>query len=123
MPRYDEEYPDLTASLEVSYHYKHRQSNWVFVGGINRALTEGDLMVVFSQMGEIMDIELARTESGHSKGYCFIEYVTFPSAVLAVDNLNGIILADKKIGVTHSTAPKIGEQREEARERRPGGVR
>ena len=44
---------EMGISLEASWHWKYRDSNYVFVGGLDYALTEGDLLCVFSQFGEI----------------------------------------------------------------------
>lgn len=74
-----------------SWHDMYKDSAWIFVGGFPYTLTEGDLVCVFSQYGEIVNINLVRDkESGKSKGFCFICYADQRSTILAVDNLNGI---------------------------------
>lgn len=51
----------------------------------------GDVICVFSQYGEIVNINLIRDKkTGKQKGFCFICYEDQRSTVLAVDNLNGI---------------------------------
>ena len=53
-------------------------------------LTEGDILAVFSQYGEIVDVNLVRNEeTGKSRGLPSICYEDQRSTVLAVDNLNG----------------------------------
>jgi RNA-binding motif X-linked protein 2 len=53
-------------------------------------MTEGDIIVVFSQFGEIVDCRLLRDKNdGKSKGICFLAYEDQRSTILAVDNLNG----------------------------------
>lgn len=53
-------------------------------------MTEGDIIVVFSQFGEIVDCRLLRDkENGKSRGICFLAYEDQRSTTLAVDNFNG----------------------------------
>ena len=53
-------------------------------------LTEGDVICVMSQFGEVEDINLVRDEdTGKSKGFAFLKYEDARSCILAVDNLTG----------------------------------
>lgn len=94
----------------ASWHWQYRNSAWIFVGGLVTKLTEGDVLCVFSQWGEIDDIHLARDESsGKSKGFAFIRYEDARSCLLAVDNMNGTELCSRTISVDHKldyAAPK-----------------
>ncbi|KAJ4918651.1 hypothetical protein JOQ06_022345 [Pogonophryne albipinna] len=86
---------DREASLgvkeSVSWHTEYKDSAWVFVGGFPYELTEGDIICVFSQYGEIVNINLVRDQkTGKSKGFCFICFEDQRSTILAVDNFNGI---------------------------------
>lgn len=66
-------------------------SAWIFIKNLPYELTEGDVITVFSQYGEVVDINLARDkDKGHSKGFCFLCYEDQRSTNLAVDNFNGI---------------------------------
>lgn len=49
-------------------------------------------------------------ESGKSKGFAFLCYEDQRSTVLAVDNLNGITLADRVIRVDHISEYKIPKE-------------
>ncbi len=52
-----------------SWHEQYRDSSYIFVGGLPYDLSEGDIICVFSQWGEIEDINVPRDEStGKSKG-------------------------------------------------------
>ena len=74
-----------------SWHDMYQDSAWIFIGGFPYNLSEGDIICVFSQYGEIVNINLIRNkDSGKSKGFCFICYEDQRSTILAVDNLNGI---------------------------------
>ena len=59
-------------------------------------MNEGDLIIVFSEFGEIVDLNLARDKvTGKSKGFAFIAYEDQRSTILAVDNFNGIDLCGR----------------------------
>ena len=76
----------------ASWHYKYRDSSYIFICGFPKEVTEGDLVIVFSQYGEIVDIRMVRDKkTGKSKGYGYLCYENQKSTILAVDNLNGII--------------------------------
>ena len=57
-----------------SWHEQYRDSSYVFAGGLPYELTEGDVLCVFSQWGEVEDINLVRDEAtGKAKGFAFIK--------------------------------------------------
>ncbi|KAM9326546.1 RNA-binding motif protein, X-linked 2 [Gastrophryne carolinensis] len=86
----------------VSWHQDYKDSAWIFMGGLPFELTEGDIICVFSQYGEVVNINLVRDKaSGKSRGFCFLCYEDQRSTVLAVDNLNGIKLKGRTIRVDH----------------------
>ena len=47
-------------SDSASWHHKFRHSAYIFAGGLPYELTEGDLLAVFAQYGEIVDVNLVR---------------------------------------------------------------
>lgn len=91
-----------TANTPASWHHQYRKSAWVHIGGLSFKLTEGDIICAFSQYGEITQIHMPRDrETGKPRGFCFLCYEDARSAVLAVDNFNGINLAQRVIKVDH----------------------
>ena len=93
---------ELRTSNKTTWHDQYRESAWIFVGGLPYDLTEGDIICVFSQYGEIVNINLIRDKAtGKQKGFCFICYEDQRSTNLAVDNLNGIKLVGKTLRVDH----------------------
>lgn len=83
--------------VKSSWHDQYKNSSWIFVGGLPYDLSEGDVICVFSQYGEIVNINLVRDKkTGKQKGFCFVCYEDQRSTVLAVDNLNGI-----KVNIYH----------------------
>jgi RNA-binding motif X-linked protein 2 len=85
-----------------SWHTDYADSPYVYIGGLDYELTEGDLLRVFSQFGEIGDMDLRRDKkTGKSLGFCFIGYCAIKSTILAVDNMNGVELVGRRITVDH----------------------
>ncbi|XP_053317409.1 RNA-binding motif protein, X-linked 2 [Spea bombifrons] len=92
----------LGVKESVSWHKDYKDSAWIFIGGLPYELTEGDIICVFSQYGEVVNINLVRDKaSGRSRGFCFICYEDQRSTVLAVDNFNGIKVKGRTIRVDH----------------------
>eukprot|EP00954_Amorphochlora_amoebiformis_P014747 1152944-Amorphochlora_amoeboformis.AAC.2 len=103
-----------------SWHEKYKDSAYVFIGGLDYDLTEGDLITIMSQFGEIVDCNLARDkEKGTSKGFAFIAYEDQRSTVLAVDNMNGAKLFDRTLRCDHvleyrkPRKKKVGDDQDE----------
>ena len=44
----------------ASWHYKYRDSAYIYISGFPKEVTEGDLVIVFSQYGEIVDCRIVR---------------------------------------------------------------
>ncbi|XP_072992276.1 zinc finger CCCH domain-containing protein 25-like [Typha latifolia] len=116
----------LGISEEASWHAKYKDSAYIFVGGIPFDLTEGDLLAVFAQYGEIVDVNLVRDKgTGKSKGFAFLAYEDQRSTILAVDNLNGAKILGRIVRVDHVTNYKKKEevdQEKEQNEREARGV-
>eukprot|EP00526_Cylindrotheca_closterium_P015751 CAMPEP_0113625608 /NCGR_PEP_ID=MMETSP0017_2-20120614/13230_1 /TAXON_ID=2856 /ORGANISM="Cylindrotheca closterium" /LENGTH=272 /DNA_ID=CAMNT_0000535733 /DNA_START=48 /DNA_END=866 /DNA_ORIENTATION=- /assembly_acc=CAM_ASM_000147 len=114
------------AGTPASWHSQYRNSPWVYVGNLDHQLTEGDVLCVMSQFGEIEDINLARDEdTGKSRGFAFVKYEDARSCILAVDNLVGIKLCDRSLRVDHMEKyrlPKKLLEQEEAKEAKNFGA-
>jgi RNA-binding motif X-linked protein 2 len=88
--------------ISTSIVYFFIDSAWVFIGGLPYDLSEGDVICVFSQYGEIVNLNLIRDKKTvKQKGFGFLCYEDQRSTVLAVDNLNGIKILGKTIRVDH----------------------
>ena len=110
-----------------SWHEKYQDSAWIYLGGFSFELTEGDLICVLSQWGEVEDIHLVREkETNKSKGFAFVKYEDQRSTILAVDNFNGIKLLGRVLRCDHVEQyrlPKdIREKEEQAFEENPDTV-
>ena len=41
-----------------SWHMEYKDSAWIFLGGLPFEMTEGDVICMFSQYGEVVSVEL-----------------------------------------------------------------
>merc|ERR1712087_433055 len=104
---------ELDQGLEgnQSWHHQFRNSAYIFVGGLHQGFSEGDVVIIFSQFGEIVDVNLVRDKTdGKSKGFAFVCYEDQRSTILAVDNMNGAQVLSRTLRVNHVDkykAPKI----------------
>lgn len=113
-------------SEDASWHAKYKESAYVFVGGLPYDLTEGDLLAVFAQYGEIVDVNLVRDKAtGKSKGFAFLAYQDQRSTTLVVDNLNGANVVGRTVRVDHVAnykKKKEEDEEEEQKKREERGV-
>ncbi|XP_076038228.1 uncharacterized protein LOC143023551 [Oratosquilla oratoria] len=112
---------ELGVDTKKSWHAQYKDSAWVFIGGLQYDLTEGDIICVFSQYGEVVNINLVRDgKTGKSRGFAFLCYEDQRSTILAVDNLNSIKLVGRIIRVDHVEeykVPKMSEEMDEEQRR------
>ena len=89
-------------NLNASWHAKFLKSAWIYIGNLPLELTEGDVLCIISQYGEVEDINLVRDETtGKSRGFGFVKYEDARSCVLAVDNFSGSKILGRSIRVDH----------------------
>jgi len=102
---------ELGTPSSASWHAEYKHSAYVFAGGLPYKLNEGDIIQVFSQVGEIVDCNLLRDgKTGKSKGSCFIAYEDQRSTVLAVDNFNGTKILGRTIYCDHVKQYRIPDE-------------
>ena len=99
-----------------SWHAQYRGNAWVYCGGFDPRLNEGDVLAVFSQYGEVEDLHLVRdADTGKSKGFAFLKYEDERSTVLAVDNLNAAQLMGRTLRVDHTEYRPPKKKKDEER--------
>ncbi|GBG28476.1 RNA-binding motif protein, X-linked 2 [Hondaea fermentalgiana] len=104
----------IAGNLRASWHADYRDTSWVFLGGLDKSLSEGDVLCVFSQVGEVEDLHLVRDEdTGESRGFAFLKYEDWRSTVLAVDNFNSITLLGRQIHVDHTRYERPKKKKDE----------
>lgn len=88
--------------VNKSWHAQYKDSAYVYVGGLPSELSEGDVIVICSQFGEVIDVNMPRDrKTGKTKGFAFICYEDQRSTVLAVDNFNGAKVLGRTIRCDH----------------------
>uniref|UniRef100_A0A1D1ZWK2 RRM domain-containing protein n=1 Tax=Auxenochlorella protothecoides TaxID=3075 RepID=A0A1D1ZWK2_AUXPR len=93
---------ELGLSDKSSWHSRFKHSAYIFAGGLPLNLTEGDLLAIFAQYGEIVDLSLSRDrKTGKPKGFAFLAYEDQRSTVVAVDNLSGAKVSGRTLRVEH----------------------
>lgn len=115
----------------ASWHQQYNDSAYIFIGGLPYDLTEGDVITIFSQYGEVVDVNLPRANpnpsekvdgaassssqqqqqskpvgKGKHRGFGFLMYEDQRSTVLAVDNLNGAQVLGRTLRVDHVASYK-----------------
>ena len=99
----EEELRKGVAGTKASWHCDFQNQAWVYIGGLSPELSEGDIICVFSQYGEVEDIKLMRDKyTGKSRGFCFLKYSDERSTILAVDNFNGTEILYSQLTVDHT---------------------
>ena len=102
---------ELGLPESASWHAKYKHSAYIFVGGLHSDLTEGDVLAILSQYGEIVDVFIPRDErTEKSKGFAFVCYLDQRSTILAVDNLNGSKVLGRILRVDHCEDYRLREE-------------
>ncbi|XP_023640508.1 polyadenylate-binding protein 7 isoform X2 [Capsella rubella] len=71
----------------------------VFVKNLPESVNNAVLQDMFKTFGNIVSCKIATLEDGKSRGYGFVQFEQEEAALAAIENLNGTIVADKKIYV------------------------
>ena len=101
--------------VDKSWHAQYKHSAYVYVGGLPYDLSEGDVIVIFSQFGEIVDVNLPRDkDTGKPKGFAFIAYEDQRSTVLAVDNFNGAKVLGRTLRCDHCNSFREEQKKDAA---------
>src|ERR1700749_4501763 len=89
--------------VEASWHRDYEDTAFIYIGGLDERLTEGDIITIFSQYGEPVFLNLVRDkDTGKSRGFAFLKYEDQRSCDLAVDNLSGAQVLGRLLSVDHA---------------------
>ncbi|PLW29174.1 hypothetical protein PCASD_10935 [Puccinia coronata f. sp. avenae] len=80
----------------------HANDKEIYITCLSRFVQEVDLRKLFNQFGEIKDVRMVLDQSGHSKGFAFVEFQNEMSAKAAL-TMNNVELKKRRIGVTISS--------------------
>lgn len=71
----------------------------IFIKNLDKSIDHKALFDTFSQFGPILSCKIELDEENGSRGYGYIQYANTESADRAVDKVNGMMLAGKKVFV------------------------
>ena len=71
----------------------------VFIKNLDKNIDNKSLYDTFSAFGNILSCKIMTDENGQSKGFGFVHFETQEAADKAIDKVNGMLLADKKVYV------------------------
>ena len=99
----------------------------IFVGNLNVAATESDLRSLFVKHGKVDSVTLVRDrDTGHTRGFAFIEMPNDEEAEAAIQALNGTLLGELQLSVNEARPKLMGldgktpeERRKQARDPLP----
>lgn len=107
-------------SEKASWHARYAHSAYIFAGGLPFDLSEGDILAIFAQYGELTDVNVVKDrDTGKSRGFAFVAYEDQRSTTLAVDNLSGTRVTGRIIRVEHVDNYKRKKAEVEGREASP----
>lgn len=90
------------AGTSGSWHSQYATSPVIYIGGLRPTITDELVLGVFEQFGVVMHLNIVRDEkTNEPRGFAFLAYEDPRSAVLAVDNFNGIQLNNRMLRVDH----------------------
>ena len=79
----------------------------IYVGNLDYQLTEDDIKPVFQAYGEVGSVKIITdSDTGNSRGFCFVEMPEKEEALKAIEALNGTDLGGKTITVNEAR-PKL----------------
>lgn len=94
---------ELNVPDSASWHAQYTHSAYIFIAALDNELTEGDVITIASQYGEVVDCNVVRDkQTGKSRGFAFVAYEDQRSCVLAIDNMNGAKLLGRTLRVDHA---------------------
>jgi polyadenylate-binding protein len=71
----------------------------VFIKNLDKNIDNKSLYDTFSAFGNILSCKIMNDENGQSKGFGFVHFETQEAADNAINKVNGMLLADKKVFV------------------------
>ncbi len=81
----------------------------VFIGNIPYDATESSLTEIFAEVGPVLELRLVSDrDTGKLKGYGFVEYADYATAMSAVRNLNAREYNGRQLRVDHAETMKGG---------------
>lgn len=84
----------------------------IYVGNISNQTTEPDLKTLFSQAGDVISVKILKDhQTGHSRGFAFVEMSTRKEAQKAVSMLNKKSFMEREILVKEARVRRTFRRR------------
>ena len=98
-------------------------SNKLYVGNLDKNVTQADLEQMFAQHGVVISaLVCADKDSGHSKGFGFVEMGSDQEAKTAITELNGKSIGGRNLIVNEATPPKTRGINDPSKDRNRGPI-
>jgi RNA recognition motif-containing protein len=92
----------ITTNIQEGKEPKHVGDCKLYVGNIPFTCHEDDLFEVFSQIGEVGEVNLVRDDDGKIRGFGFITMRTKEEGLKAIEQLNGTPIRGRNMAVRES---------------------
>ena len=87
-------------------------SKKLYVGNLDYTTAEADLSDLFSQVGEVLSVNLITDRmTGRSRGFAFVEMAEASDAQRAIDELNGKTVGQRQIKVAEARPQRSRDDR------------
>lgn len=84
-------------------------STKIFVGNLDFATTQDDLLALFSEVGPVTEVFLPSDRAtGRPRGFAFVEYATAEAAEAAIERFEGHELGGRTLRVNSAEARRGG---------------
>ena len=98
VPRYTIHLPNESMIQKSQEEVDRSEYARIYVGNIPYDIAEKEINQVLSKFGEVVDVIIPRwTNTGQSKGFCFVEFDKKIYATNALNSSNDIFIQDRKI--------------------------
>lgn len=94
----------------------------LFVGGLPYSVTSQSLEEMFNKFGAVQSAQvISDRDTGQSKGFGFVEMANDDEAQKAIQELNGIMLENRTLGVSVAKPREDKPRNDFSRDRNSGG--
>lgn len=114
-------YPAATPGppIQTTHHNKGPEGANLFIFHIPNHFTNLDMWHLFCHYGNLLSVRImVEKETGRSRGFGFVSYDAPEAAALAIKELNGFVIGNKRLKVQHKQI-RHGEQQYEGASKPP----